>query len=166
MLHGKIVIVDSSVLINFLLLEHLDWLEQLPGHEFHVSEHVIAEVTQPPQAALLKRSIDAGRIRVATITETAEMTLYVELRARLGDGESASLAIAASRGWKIASDERGRFRREADARLGPDRVIGTMELFVAAIRAELMTVDEADIAKNRLGQNRFHMSVETFRKLV
>ena len=44
----------------------------------------------------------------------------------------------------VASDEKRRFRREATSRIGADRIIGTADLYICAIQAGLVTVEEAD----------------------
>ncbi|ETX05050.1 hypothetical protein [Candidatus Entotheonella palauensis] len=45
------------------------------------------------------------------------------------------------------SDEKRRFRREILSRLGEVRLMTTAGLFVLSIRAELISIDEADQAK-------------------
>jgi predicted nucleic acid-binding protein len=81
-------------------------------------------------------------------------------------GEAACLALAIEKGWSIASDERRRFRREAEARIGKDRILGTADLFVLAIQTGVLTVQEADADKLRLEQQRFRMPFGSFRDLL
>lgn len=63
----------------------------------------------------------------------------------------------------IASDEKGRFRREVLSRLGQGRLITTAGLFVLAIRTGLISIDDADQAKTELENHRFRMTFDTFR---
>jgi hypothetical protein len=72
---------------------------------------------------------------------------YTELIAHIGRGEAACIAIAAQKGWLIASDEKKRFLREAIARVGVGRVLTTVDVFVLAIKAGLLTIEEADADK-------------------
>ena len=74
--------------------------------------------------------------------------------------------MAAARGWMVASDERRRFRREVVARLGEGRLVTTAGLLVLAIRAGLLSVEEADHAKAVLEQHRFRMTFASFRELL
>ena len=69
-------------------------------------------------------------------------------------------------GWTVASDEKGRFRREAQDRLGSDRVIGTADLFILAIRCRLLTIEEADADKLTLEVRRFTMPFQSFGELL
>jgi len=101
-----------------------------------------------------------------TITAQHELVRYVELRQVVGRGEAACLALAESREWLIASDEKRRFRREVLACLGDGRLVTTPGLFVLAIRAGAISVEEADEAKAILERNRFRMGFSSFRGVV
>jgi len=74
--------------------------------------------------------------------------------------------LAVRHGWAVASDERRRFRREALARIGPDRIIGTADLFIRAIRAGLLTVEEADADRRILESRRCMMKFDSFREAL
>jgi hypothetical protein len=76
------------------------------------------------------------------------------------------LALAQQRGWRVASDEGGAFRREAEQRLGPGRLVNTPGLLLSAIRAGVLTVEEADQAKAVLEQHRFRVRFKSFRSLL
>lgn len=95
-----------------------------------------------------------------------ELALFSELTVHIGRGEAACIVLAAKQGWWIASDEKRRFRREAAARVGEARILGTPELFVMAIRAGLLTVEQADADKLVLEQRRFKMAFISFRDLL
>ncbi|MBI4513978.1 MAG: hypothetical protein HY702_07690 [Gemmatimonadetes bacterium] len=92
--------------------------------------------------------------------------LYDEFRRFLGDGESASLAVAVSRRWVIAADEKGRFRRELFARLGEKYLLDTAGALVTAIRAGAITTALAETLRARLRENRFEMDPRPFDELV
>jgi predicted nucleic acid-binding protein len=113
----------------------------------------------------LKAGLDAGRLQIAVMTDISEVERYDVLRRTLGDGEAASLALAECRGWFIACDEKRRFRREAEARIGADRILNTVSLLVLAILEGLVTVEEADVLKERLAERRFH-GVASFADLL
>jgi predicted nucleic acid-binding protein len=96
----------------------------------------------------------------------AELALFVELRRSLGMGEAACLALAVHRGALVASDEKRAFRREAETRLGPGRILNTPGLLLLSIRRGLLTVEEADEIKNTLESKRFRMKFRSFKELL
>jgi predicted nucleic acid-binding protein len=81
-------------------------------------------------------------------------------------GEAACLALAVHRGALVASDEKRAFKREAETRLGPGRILNTPGLFLIGIRRGLLTVEEADDLKRALESKRFRMKFDSFRELI
>lgn len=57
-------------------------------------------------------------------------------------------------------------QREAVQALGAGRIVNTAGLIVMAIRANLMTVEEADHAKAILERHRFRMPFGSFRDVT
>lgn len=125
----RTVVVDATVVISLAKVGRLGLLGTLPGWLFVVPDQVVEEVTYPDQAEALRQVIQAGGLRQESSTDPAEMALYAELRQRMGKGEAACLAMAATRGWYLASDDRGRaFRRLLREHLGDDRLLSTPAL--------------------------------------
>lgn len=111
---------DTCVLINLIHVARLPLLGRLPGYEFVIPNHVYEEVTDPKQRQALDEALDRGGVKKESLTDLTSVELYASLRASLGSGEAACLALAVTRGWMIASDERRLFRREAVARTVED----------------------------------------------
>jgi predicted nucleic acid-binding protein len=162
----KVVVTDANVLINLMHVSRLEICERLPNHEFVVPDHVREEITNPAQRSALTTALDRGNLRVEVLDDINSIALFAELRMRVGRGEAACLAMAVERGWFVASDEKKRFRREAEARIGKDRILGTADLFVLAIRAQILSIDDADSDKLVLERQRFKMPFESFRDLL
>ncbi|MGH7307064.1 MAG: hypothetical protein ACREK6_00045 [Candidatus Rokuibacteriota bacterium] len=161
-----LVVTDSSFLINFLVLDRMDILGGLPQFRFHVVNHVSAEIQYEDQRRRLRAAIESGVVTEIEITESGEILLYDEFRRFLGDGESASLALAVSRRWVIAADEKGRFRRELFARLGENYLLDTVGALVTAIRAGAITTALAETLRVQLRDNRFEMDPRPFDELI
>jgi predicted nucleic acid-binding protein len=161
-----VVVTDANVLINLMHVQRLALLGALPALTFVVPEPVVAEITDPGQVPQLQEALQRQDLRQEAITALHELTAYAELRRIMGQGEAACLAMAVARGWMVASDERRRFRREVVARLGEGRLVTTAGLFVLAIRAGLLSVEDADQAKAVLEQHRFRMTFASFRELL
>ena len=167
--HERVLVVtDASVLINFLRAGRLDLLRHHEGYRIVVTEHVRTEVRYPDQAAELAKAITAGDIEEIQVTDPAELGTFAQLNAVLGQGESASIAVAANRGWVIALDEVGRAKREVYERVGSGRLINTPGLILSCVRNGAITVAEADGIKERLksqGQT-FAVAFESFSDLL
>ena len=162
----RVVVADANVLINLLHVARLEKCSRVPGLELVVPNHVREEISYPAERSEFDDALARGILRIEVITDPEAVELFAELSERLGRGESACLAIAVEKGWMVASDEKRRFRREAWARIGPDRLLGTPELLALAIQAGLLTIEEADGDKAILETRRFKMGFASFRDLV
>ena len=159
---SRTVVVDANIIINFIHVGRLPLLAAIPGYDCVVPEDVGAEITEPAHREQLQRAVAYGHLRIETITEPDDLVQYAELRRTLGRGESACLVLAGRHGWLVASDEKGRFQREASIRLGPHRTVNTAGFLVAAIRAGIISIEEADRAKSILEQHRFRLPFSSF----
>jgi predicted nucleic acid-binding protein len=71
--------------------------------------------------------VDAGQVVVLTLEGEAEENAFVELAANLDDGEAATCALAVSRGYAVATDDR-RARSLLAARAPQLRVYSTLDI--------------------------------------
>jgi predicted nucleic acid-binding protein len=163
---SRVIVVDANILINFLHAGRLGLLTSLPGYQWIVPEDVASEITDAAQRQQIDAAVVDQQLRVETISEPSDLVQYADLRRTLGRGESACIVLAARFGWLVASDEKGKFLREVTARLGQGRVVNTAGLFVAAIRAGLITVEDADAAKSLLEKRRFRLPFASFRDVL
>ena len=141
-----VVITDTSVLINFLVLDQLDMLSRLRAFDFVVTEHVRAEITEhfPEQLQRLNAAFESGAIDEIRVTDIVEVRLFAELTTKgLGIGECSAVAVALNRKVKIAIDDKRAIKKIL--RLGYHLdAIGTAELIVCLMREAILTVEEAD----------------------
>ena len=161
-----VVVTDANLIINLIHTSRLRLLGQLRPLRFVVPENVVAEIVKEDQPRHLAEAIASGLLEVCSITDGAELSQFAGLRSVMGAGESACLVLAEARGWHVASDEGGRFRREVIARIGKDRLLTTPAIYVLAIRAGLLTVAEADQDKAHLATKRFVMPFGSFGELL
>ena len=162
----RIVVADANVLINLMHVARLGLCAELPGLEFMVPDHVREEITVPAQRIELDRALDSGLMQLASITDPGDIGLFADLITRLGRGEAACLVLAAKHGWSVASDEKRRFRGEAVSRIGADRIFGTADLYIRAVRAGRLTIEEADTDKETLEERSFKMEFSSFREVL
>jgi predicted nucleic acid-binding protein len=160
------VVTDANVLINLIHVGRLFLLGEVPGHRFVVPDAVAAEVTVDDQSAQLTAAVAANALSLCSLADLSGLAQFAQFRTIMGAGEAACLVLAELNGWHAASDERRRFRREVMARLGRERLLTTPLIYVLAIRAGLITLDEADADKRLLASRRFVMKFGSFSELL
>ena len=163
---APIVVADANVVINFIHVGLLADLPRLVGWAFIVTDVVYEEVTRPEQRAALDAALTAGTWKRESLVELDAIALQAELMTIMDPGEASTLALAATKGYLVASDERRAFLREARARLGPGRIVDTPGLIVLAIDAGNLTVPEADHLKQVLEAHRFKVRFRSFADLL
>jgi predicted nucleic acid-binding protein len=161
------VVLDTSVLLNFVKIGRLDLVEVL-AVPLLVLDDVRAEVTRPEQLAALDAAIGSGAILGEPVVDPVEVGLFAALSSagRLGQGECAVLAVALTRGM-VAAVQDGPAQAEARRRDRHVRICTTEDIVVHAIRAGGMTIPEADLLLEewRL-RHRFASRLTTFRGIV
>ncbi len=161
----RIVVTDANVLINLIHVDTLAMVASLQDYKFVVVDAVVAEITDPQQAAVLQTAFAQNYLQRQSLTEL-DVALFAELVQVMGRGEAASLALAAGKDWYLACDEKRVFRRKAIEILEEDRLFTTPGILVLCIRQGLMTIDEADRLKAVLETKRFKMTFGSFREVV
>ena len=162
------VVLDTSVLLNFLRVGRLDLLVGLPGLVFLLTDLVRGEVTEPTHAAVLGEAIHGGLLREVRVDAADAVEAFARLVGLrvLGVGECAALAVAVCRGLPIAIDDKAA-RKKAVAVFGFEQFVGTADLVVAAIRGGLVDVADADRMKLRWElEFRFRLAFRSFADLA
>jgi predicted nucleic acid-binding protein len=161
-----VVVTDANVLINLIRIGQLPLLGQLDGYRFLVPTEVANEITEPDQREALSEALAGGYLEQVVVDTMESLQLFAELRDVMGMGEAACLALAATRGCHIASDEKKRFRRRAVELIGEDHIVRTEGLLLEAIRQGRISVAEADAFKAVLAANRYSMPFQSFSDLL
>ncbi|MPZ44737.1 MAG: hypothetical protein GEV05_15305 [Betaproteobacteria bacterium] len=130
-----VVITDANVLINLLRIGQLPLLGKLDVYRFLVPEEVVGEITNQAQQDTLAAAIAAGHLGQIVVDTIEALALFAELRDVMGRGEAACLALAATTGCYIASDEKKRFRRRAIELIGEARILRTESILLEATPA-------------------------------
>ncbi len=140
------LVLDASVLINFLTIDRIDLLQHLPGHRFVITAYVAGELTCPSQASRLESAIQIGAIQLLPTGSHQELATFAQLTAILGIGESAAVAAAQHRAMAVALEDPAA-RRAAESLVGKHNNRCTADLMVSGIQASLITVAQADTIK-------------------
>lgn len=163
---AQTAVMDTSVLINFAVLDRIGLLGAFERLRFVVPGEVLFEVKRPELRKRVRAALEAGALLEVALDQPAALAWFARFREQMDLGEAACLALAVSNGWLFACDERRSVRREATRLLGPNRVLNTPGLFLLAIRTGCCTVEEADEAKAILEENRYRLQFGSFRELL
>jgi predicted nucleic acid-binding protein len=164
------VLLDTSVLINFLRIGRLGLLARHPRYRFTVTDHVRAEIREhyPEQLALLEGAFNSGEITEIHVTDLSELEVFARLSAsgQLGAGECSAIAVAANRRLALAIDDRAA-RRHANQFNPPIPLLDTEVLIVTLIQERALNIAEADAIKADWEQNhRFRLPFQSFRERI
>lgn len=109
----KILISDTSVLLNLMAADCLSSLSNATGWQFVVCSAVFNETkklrdinTGEMVLVDLSRMIEAGLLQVMDIGDSDEKVIYIDQAAVVDDGEAMSMAIAVYRNLELAIDDR------------------------------------------------------------
>lgn len=153
-------------MINFLIIERMDILKMLSQYRFIVLDAVDVEITKPRQRRHMDIAYREQIVYRADRPSISELAVFKDLTQDMGRGEAACLAAAQERGCMLASDEKKAFRRIAVERIGKNRIIGTENILVIAIKNDSITVSDADQVKEKLEQAGYKMSFSSFSRFV
>lgn len=141
------IVFDSCCLSNFALSGSLFILENLFGRSAYVTEFVAAEFLRGIQHGhkdliKIQDSIKEGWIGEISLITSEEKALFKSLSLSLGLGETSSIAIAKTRRFRFASDDRTA-RREA--RHLDIQVTGTLGILKKATLKSVIELEKGDI---------------------
>ncbi|MDA1229650.1 MAG: hypothetical protein O2856_02655 [Planctomycetota bacterium] len=114
------VVIDACCMINLYAPGDLRARLLALGRKWYVPSVVASEALYIHQVQSdgttvkimieLQSLIDDGTVHLCDAIEGAELDLFVEFASQCDDGEAMALAIAKSRGWNVAADDRKAIR--------------------------------------------------------
>jgi len=152
-------IVDACCLINLYAAGEIASFLSALKDRFYVPSIVIGEslyVIKPDKddpAKMVTEKIDltapiqAGAIRTCDPKSDEENALFVQFASEVDDGEAVCLAIAKSRGWSVATDDRKAQRLAGESGIP---VVTTPELVKAWADASEATDEEVSAVVQRV----------------
>lgn len=162
---SRTLVIDTSVLINFIVVERLDLLAALPGTVCVVTDHVRGEVTDdyPEQVDLLFDALERGFLAILRVDSVEELQTFAALESTgLGAGERSAFAAALHRLYMVAIDDR-RAIKIASQTLECISIIRTETIVRELIAGGIVSVAEADSIKDRWeSRNRFKLPFASF----
>lgn len=166
---SPIVIADTSVLINFLAIGRMDLIKR-HSCRFLITDHVRQEITEhyQEQFVFLKEALKQGILEEISVTDPEEIETFVKLTGleSFGNGECACIAVALHRSYTLAIDDKKAIK-QAHLSCPTISIVTTEDLMVSMIKAELITVNEADAIKNEwASSHRFKLKIRSFGDLI
>jgi predicted nucleic acid-binding protein len=164
------VVLDTSVLINFLAIDRVDLLAHHPRYRFVLTEHVRKEVTAhyQDQWSILETALQQGALVETRVESMAEIALFAQLtkNPRLGLGECAAVAAAVTRTQPLAIDDKAARKAALDIAPGLS-LINTQSLVLSLICANTLTVEQADAIKTTWEKEySFRLKIGSFKELL
>lgn len=140
----RVQILDACVLINLLAGGEIEGVLGAAARQSLICSAVETESiylrTDDPHAPLelihLDPFIKSGLLAVCNVEGDEEAQLYIDYASKLDDGEAMSVAIALSRGYILATDERKARRLFLEAAGDQQRLTSTPELMRRWVEAE------------------------------
>jgi len=161
--------MDTSVLVNFFCVDRMDLIAR-HSYQFIITDHVADEVKDfySDQRTRLRGALQSGSLQQVSISARREVALFGSLgkSRRLGSGECSAIALAVSRQYSLAIDDR-QATNQARAISRDLRILTTSDLIVAMIGENLLSVSEADKLKEIWEhQYRFRLPIRSFSALL
>jgi predicted nucleic acid-binding protein len=160
-----IIIADANILINFIRINALYLLENLPEKKFGITPAVYEEILPGRGRERVDEAIQKGAIKVYRVESSQALALFYRYTETFGIGEASCLALAKEQGWILATDDR-QCRNLAAKEIGKSRITGTVDLIRDAIETALLTITEADQLLVLLEKENFKVKFKSFKEIL
>ncbi len=162
------IVFDCCVISNFALSGSLSIINGINRDTSCITDFVSAEILKGIRAGhggltAIPEAVKAGRLTEVSLASLKEKALFESLSISLGLGEASSLAVAACRGFRFASDDQAA-RREA-GRLDVE-LTGTIGILAKAVRLRLCDVKAADGYLAKMVSHGFYAPVRSVRTVL
>ncbi|MFC2168297.1 hypothetical protein ACFLRW_04865 [Acidobacteriota bacterium] len=161
------ILFDTCCLSNFALCDSLFILNKLYGRSAYITEFVSAEISRGIQQGhkdltKIQVSIKEGWIGELSLITAEEKTLFEALSVSLGLGEASSIAIAKTRRFLFASDDRTA-RREASYL--DIQITGTLGILKKAVLSNHIEQKKGDVILAKWSSLGFYSPIDSLGKI-
>jgi len=157
------IVFDCCCLSNFALSDSLFILEDIFGKSAFITNYVSAEILRGTQQGhedleKVQEALRKGWLEEAVLSSQKERSLYEALSVSLGLGEASSIAVAKSRGFSFACDDRAA-RREAG--LLDVKLTGTIGILKIAASHKIINMTEGNLILDKMIDIGFYSPVKS-----
>lgn len=138
-------VLDASLILSVASANAFQLLWAHPVYVWHISGIVRGELRQRSSRDPIDAAIAAGHLLLVELdtNDPAQMREWAEWLDRVDQGEAEAIAVASTRGWPVAIEDR-QAQRAIDANLGPGRWVNCGSLLIDAVRGKRLSVAAAD----------------------
>lgn len=156
------IIFDCCCLSNFALSDSLFVLKKLYGKSIRISQFVSIEIIRGIQQGhkelgKIQDNHKEGWLKEVVLTTQEEKDLYEKLSVSLGAGEASSIALAKTRKYVLACDDKAA-RREAGL-LGV-KLTGTIGILKKAVRSNIIHTKKGNLILEKMRAKGFYSPEE------
>jgi len=138
-------ILEASLIITLTAADSLSILDGNARYEWYITPIVRGELTRPENRKPVDAMIGSGRLRITEIDteDLNELAEWARWTDRVDAGEAEAIAIAVSRSWMIAIEDR-QAQRAVTGKLGLGRWINSANLLLDAVADGRLALADAD----------------------
>jgi predicted nucleic acid-binding protein len=138
-------VIDTSLALTLNAAGSLDLMFENTRYDWWITPLVRDEVLRAEAQQALNRAITGGRLKMAEINmaDSAELQRWAAWSEHVDAGEAEAIALALSRGWLIALEDR-QAQRTLDREAGPGKWINTVNLLLDAVADDRLSMSAAD----------------------
>ncbi len=161
------IIFDCCCVSNFALSDSLFILENFYSKSAYITNFVSAEIMKGIQQGhkdlvKVQEALREGWLKEAVLNSKKEKSLYETLSVSLGLGEASSIAVAKSREFIFACDDRAA-RRESG--LLDVKLTGTVGILKNAVRQRKINLSEGNLILARMIETGFYSPVKSLEEI-
>lgn len=156
-----ITLLDNTVLSNFAIIAHPDWIRLALGDAAATTAETFAELQHGIDLGRLPKS-DWSWLQVLQLAHD-ERTTFAQLCDQLNTGEAACLAMASKRNYRVFTDDRD--AREIALQMQIP-ISGTLGLLLRLIEQEHLSLDQANAALAQMISAGYRSPLSNLRDLL
>ena len=162
------IIFDNCVLSNFAISDSLNIIKTLYADKAYITDFASAENLRGilkgyKGLIMIREAVRNGWLKEMTLKGKKEKALFESLSVSLGFGEASSIAVAKTREFVFACDDKVA-RREASL-LGV-KLTGTIGILIRAVRKNIVNSKQADEILNRMIAYGFYSPVNSIEEIL
>lgn len=138
-------VLDSSLILSVVSADAFQLLWHHPTITWHISGVVRGELRQRASREPVDAAIAAGQVQLVELdtADPAQLQEWARWLRLVDRGEAEAIAIAATRNWLVAVEDR-QAQRAIDTYLGQGRWVNCASLLVSAMDGARLSLAEAD----------------------